>query len=400
MNENQVFSTRKVGRLSDLVDLVRDKYAPTARDVDVPCVNLEDIPEGTGRTVSWSKASENLSIKTKFEAGDILFGKLRPYLRKYAQPSFAGLCTSELLAFRAKQGVDPRYAYQVAGSQQFIDHCVAASFGTKMPRTDWRTASAFPIPIPGEAEQRRIADLLSAVDEQIEIHRFRVAKLTATKVGMAHKLLTRDSTGAPYPLLGLNQLIARLDSGVSVNADDRPVAASNERGVLKTSCVAGGKFIAEENKTIWKHDVSRARTSPKLGCIIVSRMNTPELVGECGLVQADYPNLYLPDRLWQASPISSETSFAWLNECLQWGPVRKKVKDTATGTSNSMKNISKGAFLAIEVPAPPPDAQHAIAYVLDALNKEILVEQSTANKLLQLKQGLAFDLMQAKDCAQ
>lgn len=393
MSENHAFSSRNEGRLSDLVELVRDKFTPTVGDVDVRCVNLEDIPEGAGRAVSWSKASENLSIKTKFEAGDILFGKLRPYLRKYAQPSFAGLCTSELLAFRAKPGVDRRYAYQVVASQEFIDHCVAASFGTKMPRTDWRTASAFSIRIPGETEQRRIADLLSAVDEQIEASWARAKKLKATKIALAENLLHTDATGLPYPIMSLSQLIGRLESGVSVNAEDRPVAASAEKGVLKTSCVLGGAFLAHENKTILKSDISRARISPKRGCVIISRMNTPDLVGECGLVEADYPNLYLPDRLWQALPVSAETSFAWLNECLQWGPVRKRVKDAATGTSNSMKNISKGAFLAIEVPVPPPDTQRSIAGALSALGQAIASEVECVRKLTKVKHGLAFDLL-------
>jgi type I restriction enzyme S subunit len=129
-------------------------------------------------------------------------------------------------------------------------------------------------------------------------------------------------------------------------------------------------------------------------------MNTPDLVGECGLVDSDYPNLYLPDRLWQALPASTETSFGWLNECLQWEPVRKRVKDAATGTSNSMKNISKGAFLAIEVPVPPPDTQRSIAGALGALSQEIALEVAGVRKLTKLKRGLTFDLLGDKARAQ
>jgi type I restriction enzyme S subunit len=242
-------------------------------------------------------------------------------------------------------------------------------------------------------EQSRIAGLLSAVDEQIHSVCAVVSKLTKTRAGVAARILSADEDRIAYPKVPLARLIAGLESGVSVNADDRPVVASSEVGVLKTSCVIGGRFISQENKCVWKTDARRVRVSPRKGCIIVSRMNTPELVGECGLVRDDHPNLFLPDRLWLASPSSADVSSSWLNECLQWEVVRKRIRDAATGTSNSMKNISKPAFLAIEVPTPPPAQQKRIAAVLEALNEQISQEQSNVEKLGALKDGLLHQLM-------
>lgn len=288
--------------------------------------------------------------------------------------------------------VDPKYLFYKL--QYSFDWIQRQRTGTGVPHVPADIGKRLLLRILCDKnEQRRIAELLSAVDEHIAASQARAAKLRETKAALADKLLRTDATGSPYPVLSLSRVIERLESGVSVNAEDRPVTNSAERGVLKTSCVLGGAFLAHENKTIVQSDISRARVSPKRGCIIISRMNTPDLVGECGLVEADYASLYLPDRLWQAHPVSADTSFAWLNECLQWGPVRKRVRDVATGTSNSMKNISKSAFLAIEVPVPPPDAQQSIAGALNALGQAMASEVHCVRKLTKLKQGLAFNLL-------
>ena len=192
------------GTFQDLVCLVREKRVPSTNDRTTRCINLEDIEELAGRLSGWSLASDNLSSKTKFKKGDILFGKLRPYLRKYAQATFDGLCTTEILVFRANDGVYPDYAYQVTASDAFVEHNVAASYGTKMPRTDWKTSASFPLTIPPYAEQRRIAELLSSMDEQIEQTEVLIDKTSQLLDGLIDDLLMK---GARTASLGAFALI-------------------------------------------------------------------------------------------------------------------------------------------------------------------------------------------------
>ncbi|MCK4143767.1 hypothetical protein HFK84_15985 [Ralstonia pseudosolanacearum] len=194
----------------------------------------------------------------------------------------------------------------------------------------------------------------------------------------------------------LSTFIAHLESGVSVNADDR-MAVNTEIGVLKTSCAVNGRFIPKEHKAVWERDEKRARVNPRSGELIISRMNTPNLVGDTGFVRESEPNLFLPDRLWQTvRRADNNTDMRWLNHVLQWESIRKLVRDSATGTSNSMKNISKAAFLAIQVPTPPFQEQRGIAEVLCALDEHI--EQT---ELLILKEqarvsGIQNDLLSCK----
>lgn len=188
---------------------------------------------------------------------------------------------------------------------------------------------------------------------------------------------------AGWSVQPLHNFISELESGVSVNADDRKKVGS-EIGVLKTSCVSLGKFIANEHKAVWLKDELRAKVNPREGEIIVSRMNTPDLVGESGLVTQTDKTLFLPDRLWQTvARADVPTDFKWLIQILNWGPVRKNIRDAATGTSNSMKNISKREFLGIEVPTPSLAEQQGIAEVLSALDELIeATEALIAKKVL------------------
>lgn len=169
----------------------------------------------------------------------------------------------------------------------------------------------------------------------------------------------------------LSQLIERLDSGVSVNGEAIPVK-SHEKGVLKISSVTYGVFDPNENKKIIPEDVGRERISPKMNRILMSRANTPEMVGASAYLDREYTNLFLPDKLWQLEPKSEiEISMRWLSFLLSSRPVRTKLSDLATGSSSSMQNITKGDVLAIKLLLPPLPEQKAIADLLSTWDSAI-----------------------------
>ena len=106
----------------------------------------------------------------------------------------------------------------------------------------------------------------------------------------------------------LKAAIDRIESGVSVNAADTP-AEGNQFGVLKTSCVYTGQFDAIENKAVIPDEYARVACPVVAKTLIVSRMNTPDLVGAAGLTKQDHATLFLPDRLWQVFPKDAKAEF-------------------------------------------------------------------------------------------
>ncbi len=191
----------------------------------------------------------------------------------------------------------------------------------------------------------------------------------------------------------VKDLIARLDSGVSVNGEERDMR-EGEIGVLKVSAISYGAFIPSQYKTVTKEEVGRARVTPKKGQIIISRSNTEALVGASAYIEADWPSLFLPDKLWQTVPRPAvEFDMKWLAYLLSAPHARCRLSKLATGTSGSMKNITKDELLSLDIEIPPTNEQQKIARILSIWDKAIenvekLIENSKKQKKALMQQLL------------
>ena len=134
-------------------------------------IGLEHIGEGklalTGRGV----ATDVSSTKSRFQQGDILFGKLRPYFRKVVRAPEDGLCSTDIWVVRAEEGVDQDYLHYCMASKEFVDFATSGSEGTRMPRANWAYVSEYTICVPPLPEQRAIAHVLGTLDDKIELNR-------------------------------------------------------------------------------------------------------------------------------------------------------------------------------------------------------------------------------------
>jgi type I restriction enzyme, S subunit len=191
----------------------------------------------------------------------------------------------------------------------------------------------------------------------------------------------------------LSNSIESLDAGVSVNAEDRPRRAG-EIGVLKTSAISEGIFRPEQNKAVLPVERALVAEPVLADSILLSRMNTPALVGECCYIEEAQPTLFLPDRIWQLKPKSrAVVSMRWLSFVLRSDSTRAYIETHASGTSGSMKNLAKSKLMALRIDYPPFAEQVAIAGILDTLDKTIRQTEAIIEKLLQIRQGLLCDLM-------
>ena len=191
----------------------------------------------------------------------------------------------------------------------------------------------------------------------------------------------------------LSRCVASLDAGVSVNAEDRPHRAG-EIGVLKTSALSRFVFHPEQNKAVIQAERRLVAEPILANSILVSRMNTPALVGESCYVAEAHETLFLPDRVWQLK-LRAEvpTNVRWLSYVLQSQEYRHYVEVHATGTSGSMKNLPKSALLSLLIRYPDAPEQRQIAAVLASIDSAIKQTAAIVEKLKQVKQGLLHDLL-------
>lgn len=169
----------------------------------------------------------------------------------------------------------------------------------------------------------------------------------------------------------LEDIVETISSGVSVNSEGREKNAG-EIGILKTSCVTTGSFRPTEHKAVISSELGRVAEPVEGDSIIVSRMNTPDLVGASAYVDRSYSDLFLPDRLWQVRP-SNKVVGRWLGFVIGSPAMRVRLKSIASGTSDSMKNISQDSFLGLPVKIPPLDEQQHIVSVLGAWDNHLKI---------------------------
>ena len=163
--------------------LIRDNVSvPEAEDV--PYIGLEHIGKETLSLVGYGEASSVTSTKTRFQRGDILFGKLRPYFRKVVRVPFDGICSTDIWVVRATEGVDQGFLHYCMASWPFVDFATAGAEGTRMPRAKWEHVSRYEISLPPLPEQRAIAHILGTLDDKIELNR----RMNETLEGMARAL--------------------------------------------------------------------------------------------------------------------------------------------------------------------------------------------------------------------
>ena len=177
-------------RLGEFASIRNHKVLPSNIPPDTPCVELDHIEQSNGRLLGCSTAQHSTSFKYRFFSGDVLFGRLRSYLRKFWLADRDGICTTEIWPLLTDpQQADSGFLHAIVQCEEFIE-VASISYGTHMPRADWGVMQHLDIRLPQVQEQRAIAAVLSDMDAEIAALERRRYKTRAIKQGMMQQLLT------------------------------------------------------------------------------------------------------------------------------------------------------------------------------------------------------------------
>ncbi len=187
-------SELRIFELGENVVRSKSKHDPKKSSINFPCIELEHLDQGTGKLLGYTNSKNQASIKNHFKKGEVLFGKLRPYLKKYLLTEFEGVCSSEIWILKAKDSnkLDHAYLFYLVQSHNFIEACKATT-GSKMPRAEWDYIIEFPFYFPLINEQKKIATLLYSVDKEIASFQNQLSKVKMQKKGLMQKLLSGET---------------------------------------------------------------------------------------------------------------------------------------------------------------------------------------------------------------
>ena len=180
----------EVKRFADVAFPRRDRVDPRRTGVHEFCVELEHIESASGVLLGSTSTGDQSSLKSVFRTGDVLFGKLRAYLRKYWLATRSGVCSTEIWVFAPNDRlITTDYLFQFIKTDQFIE-VASNAYGTHMPRSDWNVVKNYEMQLPSLPEQTAIAEVLSDMDAELAALTQRRDKTRALKQGMMQELLT------------------------------------------------------------------------------------------------------------------------------------------------------------------------------------------------------------------
>jgi type I restriction enzyme, S subunit len=173
-----------------IAQTIKNKVDPRDLQDDVPVIELEHIEAQSGRLVGTSQANLQTSLKTPFTQKNVLYGKLRPYLRKFFKPEFDGVCSTEIWVLTARLDLcTPAFLHLLVQSPTF-DEAVGISSGSKMPRGDWGIVRSTQFSIPSIKEQDAISSVLRNAERTAESFALQLNILRQEKSALMQQLLT------------------------------------------------------------------------------------------------------------------------------------------------------------------------------------------------------------------
>jgi type I restriction enzyme S subunit len=264
-------------------------------------------------------------------------------------------------------------------------------------------------------EQVDIANVLDAADSAIRKTEAVIGKLRQIKIGFLHDLLNfgvneyghvRDPIRFPeqfqqsaigsfpntWTIEPLSKLLTGIDAGDSPSCPNYP-APAGEWGILKVSAVTNEGFVPSENKHLENARHVSQTLAVRQGDLLITRCNTPELVGAACLVDQAPPPLLLCDKTLRLLLNPKRDDPRYVLHALRMPQVRRQIEISATGSSGSMKNISQNDIRGYLIPRPPTEEQRLIACKIGLIEARIAAELEQLSKAQALKAGLAHDLL-------
>ena len=364
-------------RFGEFADSVNERVEP-ADAADEVYVGLEHIDPQNLHIRRWGKGSDVTGTKLRFRKGDLIFGRRRAYQRKLAVAEFDGICSAHAMVVRAKPDrVLPEFLPFLMMSDRFMNRAVEISVGSLSPTINWTTLKLEEFDLPPLDQQRRIAEILWAVDDCISVnslldaslaeHRQAVLDSIALKHSESHTLVPLDSaieTGRPI-CYGILKPGLGIDGGIPVvKVRDYPDGHIHEGDLLLTTPEIEAPF---------------KRSRLKSGDLLISIRGT---VGRMAEVPSSLDGANITQDTARLS-IAPAHNRSYVRAVLESRFVERQIRSRITGLA--VKGINIGELRQIEIPLPTRGEQDSMATRLQGI--------SSAQKSATGHKGKLSDLM-------
>lgn len=337
-------------------DVVRN-VNETVRDPELAGIDriiaMEHMDPGELTIDRWGSLDEGTTFTRRVYPGQTLFGKRRAYQRKVAYAEFEAVCSGDILTFEVDEPqMIPEFLPFIVQCNEFFDHALDTSAGSLSPRTNWRDLSNFRFDLPPLAEQRRIADLLWAVE---------AASRSQSAV--------RRATGEVRQTW-LNEQVSKLEKRKTVPFSQAwsrspesgwssvPVVETTGRYVLSLAALGPDGYRPGNLKNVSNTPQALAATL-RWGDLLVSRANTIDAVGRVGIYPEDRSDVSFPDTMMRVS-LADNIMSQFAVAVLASSHGRTHMRRSAAGSATSMVKINRTSLGRFRFPIASVEEQRAL----------------------------------------
>ena len=345
--------------------------------------------------------------------GDILFSNINSvkHIGKVAffngeKPLFHGM---NLLLFRANETLaHSKFIFNLMRSDDFrleVSKRVKPAINqASISGGDLKEINFLSPPLP---EQKKIASILTSVDEVIENTQKQIDKLQDLKKATMNELLTKGIGHTEFKDSELGRIpksweVGKLDSYISSitsgwSPDCLPESAKHtEWGILKTTAVKWGGFNVEENKALPPHLEGRPQISLTKGDVLVTRAGPIDRVGVIAFCNENHPKIMLSDKIIRICSKTDELMGEFLSIWLSSHMAQRNMRAKISGMAEAQSNISQDILKSVPIPIPNVSEQKEIAKVLRAIAEGIRGANLKLSQTQSLKKSLMQDLLTGK----
>jgi type I restriction enzyme S subunit len=388
--EARVCSTGSFGLLKSKAEWSRVRFGEVVENVNetesVPTeaglerfIGLEHLEPGSLQIRTWGNVADGTTFTRRCRPGQVLFGKRRAYQRKVALAEFDAVVSGDIYVLAPKSNrLVPELLPFVCLSELFFQHAVETSAGSLSPRTNWRSLASFEFDLPPFDQQRRIAEILWGLDDDLQAW---LETMNAV-VGQRQSIVTDFIMSHESDIATLGDYLEEVQYGSSNKAILQP--APHLLPLLRIPNVIGGKVDFGELQ--WLEPTEEFQKYRLLtGDVLIVRTNgNPDYVGRTAVYEgSEFGECLFASYLIRLRPKRDKLLPHFLHEMLQSGRVKKDIRKQVKSSAGNY-NLNTQGIRGLRIPLPTTEMQQELLERLTSVGKvtKAAVERAETTRTL------------------